>query len=103
MVNNPLVRSAEEVLDPQAPLSQAFRDAVSAEISDFLSEQSSVLDSMGLELVPGASDGQSDAVRRKADAARLLRLGLRCCSWKSLRMRISSRCSPLREASMYFT
>jgi geranylgeranyl diphosphate synthase type I len=52
VVNNPLVRSAEEVLDPQAPLSQAFRDAVTAEISDFLSEQSSVLDSMGPELVP---------------------------------------------------
>jgi geranylgeranyl diphosphate synthase, type I len=52
VVNNPLVRSAEEVLDPQAPLSQAFRDAVSADISDFLSEQSSVLDSMGPELVP---------------------------------------------------
>jgi geranylgeranyl diphosphate synthase, type I len=52
VVNKPLVRSAEEVLDPQAPLSQAFRDAVSAEISDFLSEQSSVLDSMGPELVP---------------------------------------------------
>ena len=52
MVNKPLVKSAEEVLDPQAPLSQAFRDAVSAEISDFLSEQSSVLDSMGPELVP---------------------------------------------------
>jgi geranylgeranyl diphosphate synthase, type I len=52
VVNNPLVRSAEEVLDPQAPLSQAFRDAVSAEISAFLSEQSSVLDSMGPELVP---------------------------------------------------
>jgi geranylgeranyl diphosphate synthase, type I len=52
VVNNPPVRSVEEVLDPQAPLSQAFRDAVSAEISDFLSEQSSVLDSMGPELVP---------------------------------------------------
>jgi geranylgeranyl diphosphate synthase type I len=52
VVNKPLVRSAEEVLDPQAPLSQAFRDAVSAAISDFLSEQSSVLDSMGPELVP---------------------------------------------------
>jgi geranylgeranyl diphosphate synthase type I len=52
VVNKPLVKSAEEVLDPQAPLSQAFRDAVSAEISDFLSEQSSVLDSMGPELVP---------------------------------------------------
>jgi geranylgeranyl diphosphate synthase, type I len=52
VVNNPLVRSVEEVLDPQTPLSQAFRDAVSAEINDFLSEQSSVLDSMGPELVP---------------------------------------------------
>jgi geranylgeranyl diphosphate synthase, type I len=52
VVNNPLVTSAEEVLDPQAPLSQAFRDAVSAEISAFLREQSSVLDSMGPELVP---------------------------------------------------
>jgi geranylgeranyl diphosphate synthase, type I len=52
VVNNPLVKSAEEVLDPQAPLSQAFRDAVSAKISAFLSEQSAVLDSMGPELVP---------------------------------------------------
>ena len=52
MVNKPLVISAGAVLDPQAPLSQAFRDAVSAEISAFLSEQSSVLDSMGPELVP---------------------------------------------------
>ena len=41
-----------EVLDPQAPLSQAFRDAVSAEISEFLSEQSSVLDSMGPDSSP---------------------------------------------------
>ena len=52
MVNNPLVKSAAAVLDPQAPLSQAFREAVSAEISAFLNEQSSVLDSMGPELVP---------------------------------------------------
>jgi geranylgeranyl diphosphate synthase, type I len=52
VVNNPHVMSAEEVLDPQAPLSQAFRDAVSAEISAFVREQSSVLDSMGPELVP---------------------------------------------------
>ena len=52
MVNNPLVKGADAVLDSQAPLSQAFRDAVSAEISAFLSEQSSVLDSMGPELVP---------------------------------------------------
>ena len=52
MVNNPLVKGADAVLDPQAPLSQAFREAVSAEISAFVSEQSSVLDSMGPELVP---------------------------------------------------
>ena len=52
MVNNPLVKSAAAVVDPQAPLSQAFREAVSAEISAFLNEQSSVLDSMGPELVP---------------------------------------------------
>lgn len=52
MVNNPLVKGAGAVLDPQAPLSQAFREAVSAEISAFLNEQSSVLDSMGPELVP---------------------------------------------------
>ena len=52
MVNNPLVKGADVVLDPQAPLSQAFREAVSAEISAFVSEQSSVLDSMGPELVP---------------------------------------------------
>jgi geranylgeranyl diphosphate synthase, type I len=52
VVNNPLVKGAGAVLDPQAPLSQAFREAVSAEISAFLNEQSSVLDSMGPELVP---------------------------------------------------
>jgi geranylgeranyl diphosphate synthase, type I len=52
VVNNPLVKGADALLDSQAPLSQAFRDAVSAEISAFLSEQSSVLDSMGPELVP---------------------------------------------------
>jgi geranylgeranyl diphosphate synthase, type I len=52
VVNNPLVKGADAVLDSHAPLSQAFRDAVSAEISAFLSEQSSVLDSMGPELVP---------------------------------------------------
>jgi geranylgeranyl diphosphate synthase, type I len=52
VVNNPLVKGADAVLDPQAPLSQAFREAVSAEINAFLSEQSSVLDSMGPELVP---------------------------------------------------
>jgi geranylgeranyl diphosphate synthase, type I len=52
VVNNPLVKGADAVLDPQAPLSQAFREAVSAEISAFVSEQSSVLNSMGPELVP---------------------------------------------------
>jgi geranylgeranyl diphosphate synthase, type I len=52
VVNNPLVKGADAVLDPQAPLSQAFREAVSAEISAFLSEQSAVLDSVGPELVP---------------------------------------------------
>jgi len=52
VVNQPLVAGADTVLDPQAPLSQAFRDAVSAEITAFLTEQSSVLDSMGPELVP---------------------------------------------------
>jgi geranylgeranyl diphosphate synthase, type I len=51
-VNNPLVKGADAVLDPQAPLSQAFREAVTAEISAFLSEQSAVLDSVGPELVP---------------------------------------------------
>jgi geranylgeranyl diphosphate synthase type I len=52
VVNKPLVTSAEAVLDPQAPLAQAFRDVMSAEISAFLTEQSAVLDSMGPELVP---------------------------------------------------
>ena len=52
MVNNPLLTSAEAVLDPQTPLSQSFREAVSAQISAFLTEQSAVLDSMGPELVP---------------------------------------------------
>lgn len=41
-----------DALDSSNPLSQAFRDAVYAEISTFLSEQSTVLDSMGPELVP---------------------------------------------------
>ena len=52
MVNKPLITSTDAVLDPEAPLAQAFRDAVSAEITTFLTEQSSVLDSMGPELVP---------------------------------------------------
>jgi geranylgeranyl diphosphate synthase, type I len=52
VVNKPLITTADAVLDPQAPLGQAFRDAVSAEITAFLTEQSAVLDSMGPELVP---------------------------------------------------
>jgi geranylgeranyl diphosphate synthase type I len=52
VVNTPVVKGADAVLDPQAPLSQAFREAVSAEISAFLNEQAAVLDSMGPELVP---------------------------------------------------
>jgi geranylgeranyl diphosphate synthase type I len=52
VVNNPVVKGADAVMDPQAPLSQAFREAVSAEISAFLNEQAAVLDSMGPELVP---------------------------------------------------
>ena len=93
MVNNPLVKSAEEVLDPQAPLSQAFRDAVSAEISAFLSEQSSVLDSMGPELVPV-----------HLMAGQMLCGGLPSASGatspppESQLMRSSSRCSLQREA-----
>ena len=59
------------------------RDAVSAEISDFLSEQSSVLDSMGPELVPLHLMASQMLCERKADSAGLLCLGLRCCSWKS--------------------
>ena len=52
MVNNALPTTADAVLDPQNPLGQAFRDAISAEITAFLTEQSAVLDSMGPELAP---------------------------------------------------
>ena len=43
---------ASDVLTPNAPLSQEFREAVSAAIVDFVNEQAGVLDSMGPELTP---------------------------------------------------
>jgi geranylgeranyl diphosphate synthase type I len=44
--------TAESVLDPNNPLSQGFREAISAELTAFLAEQATVLESMGPELVP---------------------------------------------------
>jgi geranylgeranyl diphosphate synthase, type I len=44
--------TVETVLDPQNPLSQGFREAISAELTAFLAEQATVLQSMGPELVP---------------------------------------------------
>jgi geranylgeranyl diphosphate synthase, type I len=44
--------TAESILDAHNPLSQGFREAVSAEITAFLAEQAAVLESMGPELVP---------------------------------------------------
>ena len=52
MVNNALPTTADAVLNPQNPLGQGFRDAISAAITGFLTEQSAVLDSMGPELAP---------------------------------------------------
>ena len=43
---------ANDVLTPDAPLSQEFREAVSDAIMSFLEEQAGVLDSMGPELAP---------------------------------------------------
>jgi geranylgeranyl diphosphate synthase type I len=43
---------ASDVLDPRAPLSQAFLTAVATEIDAFLTEQAAVLASMGPELAP---------------------------------------------------
>jgi geranylgeranyl diphosphate synthase type I len=43
---------ASDVLTPDAPLSQEFREAVSAAIVGFLDEQAGVMDSMGPELAP---------------------------------------------------
>ena len=52
MVHPPSSATIEKVLDAANPLSQEFRDAVSAELTGFLAEQSGVLESMGPELVP---------------------------------------------------
>jgi len=52
VVNNALPTTADAVLNPQNPLGQGFRDAISAAITGFLTEQSAVLDSMGPELAP---------------------------------------------------
>ncbi len=52
MVNPQPVAAPEIVLDPRAPLSQVFRDAISAEVRAFLAGQAGVLDSMGPELGP---------------------------------------------------
>ena len=43
---------ANDVLTPDAPLSQEFREAVTGAITDFLTEQAVVLESMGPELAP---------------------------------------------------
>ena len=52
MVHTQSAASVETVLDPQNPLSQGFREAISAELTAFLTEQATVLESMGPELVP---------------------------------------------------
>jgi geranylgeranyl diphosphate synthase type I len=52
VVNPQPVAAPEIVLDPRAPLSQVFRDAISAEVRAFLAGQAGVLDSMGPELGP---------------------------------------------------
>jgi len=52
VVSPPSLVTAETVLDASNPLSQSFREAISAELTAFLAEQSGVLESMGPELVP---------------------------------------------------
>ncbi|HWJ52427.1 MAG TPA: polyprenyl synthetase family protein [Propionibacteriaceae bacterium] len=52
MVHTHSAATVETVLDPQNPLSQGFREAISAEVTAFLAEQATVLESMGPELVP---------------------------------------------------
>ncbi len=52
MVLSQAAATAAAVLDPQNPLSQSFREAISAELTAFLAEQATVLESMGPELVP---------------------------------------------------
>ena len=52
MVPTQPAATAESILDPGNPLSQGFREAISAELTAFLAEQATVLESMGPELVP---------------------------------------------------
>ena len=52
MVTTQPPATAKSILDPHSPLSQEFRDAISAEVTAFLAEQATVLESMGPELVP---------------------------------------------------
>ena len=52
MVHPPSSATVETILDAANPLSQEFREAISAELTGFLAEQSGVLESMGPELVP---------------------------------------------------
>jgi geranylgeranyl diphosphate synthase, type I len=52
VVHTQSAATVETVLDPQNPLSQGFREAISAEVTAFLAEQATVLESMGPELVP---------------------------------------------------
>ena len=47
MVHPHTAATVETVLDPQNPLSQGFREAISAELTAFLAEQATVLESMG--------------------------------------------------------
>jgi geranylgeranyl diphosphate synthase type I len=52
VVHTHTAATVETVLDPQNPLSQGFREAISAELTAFLAEQATILESMGPELVP---------------------------------------------------
>ena len=52
MVTTQPPATAKSILDPHSPLSQEFREAISAEVTSFLAEQATVLESMGPELVP---------------------------------------------------
>jgi geranylgeranyl diphosphate synthase type I len=52
VVSTQQAATVESVVDPQNPLSQGFREAISAEVTAFLAEQATVLESMGPELVP---------------------------------------------------
>ena len=52
MVTTQPPATAKSILDPRSPLCQEFREAISAEVTAFLAEQATVLESMGPELVP---------------------------------------------------